>query len=295
MPNKSFPAPISSHSWTTTLSAGHSLALNLIYRAIRPLAWAPFFIGYLLGVGLGNATLNPKAWLGCLTLAFGCISGIAMNNYADRNLDKKARGKDYDLKRNPWATGELTLKHLLSLAIFATAIMGILSYIISPIFLILSSLSWCAGSICYSFPLYLKGKAPFDIICMPIATYIFPFLAGYWLNALTDPPIFQMLSILPFGIDIFIASEVWDIEADKEAGLKTTAVALGKKSEKVRLALKILQMPLTLAMILIFSPKWKVFSLGILITSLIPSYEYLKLQWISFVLLVALILILGAM
>jgi len=272
------------------------MALNLAYRAIRPLAWVAFFIGYLLGVGCGNATLNPKAWLGCLAMAFGCISGMVMNNYADRNLDKKAVGKDINLRKNPWATGELDLQDMLALAISPTIVMVILCYLISPLFLILTIISWVAGSIGYSYPLYLKGKAPWDILCMPIATYLFPFLAGYWLNTMLPFPTLPIILSFTFGIDIFIASEVWDIDADKAAGLKTTAVTLGKeKSEYTRLILKVLQVAFAMMVCLLCPPKWQVYALGMLGTSLIPSYEHLKLQWISFVIFVIGVLIMGAL
>lgn len=270
------------------------MALSLLYRAIRPLAWAPFFIGYLLGVGCGNATLNPKAWIGCVAVAFGCISGVAMNNYVDRNLDKNAIGKDIDLKRNPWATGELAFRHMLALSVVPTILMLTTSYTISPLFLTLNILSWFAGTICYSYPLYLKGKAPFDIICMPVATFIFPFLAGYWLNSLLEFPVLPIMLCFVFGTDIFIASEVWDIDADRYAGLKTTAVILGRlNAKRTRRFLKFAQVAIATIIIVSYPLTWKILAAGITLTTLIPSCKYLKLQWVSFTLLVVVMLLQG--
>ncbi len=195
--------------------------------------WAPMFLGYAAGAevpSFGIQLLPGKLfWINLLsyTLLMGAI--YVVNQIYDRESDlvnNKLFLIPYGIIETRWAW-------------IYSGILVVLSFIIAIVFstsdfVIILFLSGLLGAMYSIPPFQLKGKPFLDALANGIGYGILAYLAG-WASATPVIPL-ALLYSLPlffFVIAVFLNTTVPDIEGDKKANLKTSAVYMGKKNTTI--------------------------------------------------------------
>lgn len=207
--------------------------LTFFYKTSRPKFWSYLFGTFLFGFFAGLREPNPSAlldWKFILLLIFFIFPAnlfiYGVNDLADEDTDKHnpKKGKQENLL-------EKSYKKNLLYGVFLVLIVSItISIIIPEIAIWLISFMILGGA--YSLPPARFKKRPF-IDSLSNIFYAFPGIIGYLINSPSLPSI-QILPILfIFPIAMHLYSAIPDIEADKKAKLKTTAVVLGENSSLI--------------------------------------------------------------
>lgn len=202
--------------------------INFFYKTSRPKFWSYLFGTFLFGFFAGLQEPNPTAlldWSFIILLLFFIFPAnlfvYGVNDLADEDTDKfnPKKGKQENLLKTTHK------KYLLYGVIVVVILSFIISYFIPHIALWLILFMILGGS--YSLPPARFKKRPF-IDSLSNIFYAFPGIIGFLINTPTLPNL-QILPILfIFPVAMHLYSAIPDIEADKKAGLKTTAVLLGK-------------------------------------------------------------------
>ena len=199
-----------------------------LYKTSRPKFWSYTFGTFLVGYFLGINDADPKElldWRFIVFLVFFTFVAnlfvYGVNDLADEDTDK------HNIKK-------VKQEHLLQ-----TSQSGVLKYsIIATIFLsaliafyIPNIRYWLIGFIIlgasYSLPPLRFKMRPF-IDSISNVFYLFPAVIGYLLNQEYLPSFWSWGYIFLFPIAMHLYSAIPDIDADKKAKLKTTAVIFGK-------------------------------------------------------------------
>lgn len=191
-------------------------------------AFAPYPLGFLLGVACANAWA-PKMILAVFSLFLSSCGGHAMNYVADVEVDALAtKVKEKPPWFNPILTGEVSRKKAYLFSIVTVVMSLALAWFVGQIFFLASIAGIIGGIICYSM-FYFKAKPYLDML-LPLTTGFPLFLAGYYLMVPQLPfPFFHIAVMIPLSIVYFLDTVIHDIEFDRKAGLRTTAVFLGQK------------------------------------------------------------------
>ncbi|MDI6886733.1 MAG: UbiA family prenyltransferase [archaeon] len=193
---------------------------------LNPLSYLPYPLAYIIGAGCNNFNspiLNPL-----LAIFFATACGYTLNFIADARsgVDAISRRKDVDLKKNPILTGTVTEKEARKIALVTGLFSVLFILMVQDVFIISClSISGFFSVFCYNI-LYWKAKPFLDILCIPICGGALLFSAG--LQKITID--FFLYGL--FTTSGYLGTELWDIESDKKAGLRTTAVILGKERTK---------------------------------------------------------------
>ncbi|MGQ4833814.1 MAG: UbiA family prenyltransferase [Candidatus Asgardarchaeia archaeon] len=167
-----------------------------------------------------------------ITLSAYFAFTFGINNYYDRHEDIL----EGDQSKNPIAFGNLSTKSALIflLSILTLGILISIIYIrsILPkiIYLLLIFLSWAYSA----HPLRLKSRYLFDVISHGLYFGSLIFLYSYLVlfenlsvNDLLLNPLIYLIFL--YSVSLELRNELEDFEFDKNAGLNTTAVILGKE------------------------------------------------------------------
>jgi 4-hydroxybenzoate polyprenyltransferase len=201
---------------------------NFFYKTSRPKFWSYLFGTFLFGFFAGLQEPNPVAlldWKFILLLTFFIFPAnlfvYGVNDLADEDTDKfnPKKGKQENLLKKSFR------KYLLYGVIVVVILSLIIAYAIPQISLWLIGFMILGGS--YSLPPARFKKRPF-IDSLSNIFYAFPGIIGFLINTPTLPSIEMIPILFIFPVAMHLYSAIPDIEADKKAGLKTTAVLLGK-------------------------------------------------------------------
>jgi len=212
--------------------------LKFVVMAGRPGFWLTSIWFYLLPCGGKWVFREPLFWLGVLyvSLPLGLVI-YGVNDLADRVTDRAnprkgtflfgARGDENELRRLPAA---IVLVQLPFLIIFLLA----LGPKILWWFLVLLALVAI-----YNWPRWGFKNRPF-LDMLNQAGYLLVFVLSSWLAGIPQlsPPSF--LFGLLFAMHSHLLGQIMDIDPDKIAGRRTTAVVLGMIPSKLLLALLLL-------------------------------------------------------
>lgn len=203
---------------------------------VRPIGWAPFLFPLLLGVmgsGLspGQSPFTTLKTVIMLIVAYGPLllgSVYAMNFYADVEADRQSDVKKYFvMSRQPFVTGRVS-KRMGVLFISMLAILGLcLSWMINPTVFALGAVLLFVSYI-YSFPPRLKGVPFADVVANTFCEGFICYGAGW--SAFKDIGSINMtpsIWLILLGASAYLFTELIDIEADRRAGINTTAVFFG--------------------------------------------------------------------
>lgn len=197
----------------------------------RITAWPAYSLTFVISFAVGSydGTSWTSAWIGFLALFSFAGFAFALNFYSDRDTDRYHDGiqKDFNLRRQPMVTGEVTERECKAFCWAALLIAIVLGFLVSSIFGLLVILACFAGGILYSHPkIRLKAKPIGDIICISLLGVLVP-SAGYILGTGELPTPLMMLLWFLVTATGYTASVVSDYEFDLKAGLRTSAVFFG--------------------------------------------------------------------
>lgn len=195
---------------------------------IRPIGWAPFYFPFLLGLIDAGFLSLAKVYLALFIYGPLLAGGIyVLNFYSDIDVDRISKvAKDVEMPKQPFVSGEVSKKEGLILAFILLASGLFLSSLINASVLFVSLLCVFLGVI-YSFPPRLK-QIPFADIITNSSVGVFCYAAG-WLvfRDISGISIYPILWLLFLISSTYLLTVIIDIDGDREAGLKTTAVFLG--------------------------------------------------------------------
>lgn len=201
---------------------------TFLYKTSRPKFWSYTFGTFIVGYFLGIKVADPKElldwrFLVCLVF-FTFVANLfvyGVNDLADEDTDKhniKKRKQENLLVESQ--------RGILRYSVFASIILSVLIAIFIP-----NVRYWLIGFVilgaCYSLPPFRFKMRPF-IDSISNIFYLFPALIGYLLNQASLPSFWSWWYIFLFPIAMHLYSAIPDIDADKKASLKTTAVLFGK-------------------------------------------------------------------
>ena len=205
-----------------------------ILKAARPGFWLTAIWFYLLPVAQQPIWNSPAFWLGVFFVSFPFGLFIyGWNDIVDRENDRRnarkgsflfgALGTDEQLRQLPWI---IALVHLPFVVLFA-------------VWLGPHMLAWYAvllvASGLYNFPRYgFKNFPGVDVLNQ--AAYLLVFYVGSAINHVPQLPWQTMLFGVMFAMHSHLLGEVMDLEPDRLAGRRTTALVLGAVPTKLLIA-----------------------------------------------------------
>ena len=171
---------------------------------------------WIFGIGPGDRRFW---WIAAIMLLVQfSISGL--NEWADADLDRRAH------RRRPIPLGLVSPAAALSVAVVG-AVGAFLLCVLSnlgPFALLLVGVGTACG---WAYDLWLKAT-PLSFVPFAIAFPLMPF----WIGVLTGRPLTSLAILFlggsPLATAIHLADAIPDRDRDREAGLSTLAVALGK-------------------------------------------------------------------
>lgn len=197
----------------------------------RPGLWFPTVWIYLVPFSLtSNFWENYLFWIGLFFVTFPLNYLVyGLNDYNDVHADKLNVRKGNYLFGAKASTQQLA-KVPLKTAVFLTPFFIIFTYFAGlKMFGLL--LFMVAINIVYNFkPFRIKERPPFEIGIQ--IGYVFTAYFSILLNDLPVLPWQTFLYLTLFAFQAHIAGEIMDIDPDKAAGKKTTAVIIGRKNTK---------------------------------------------------------------
>jgi 4-hydroxybenzoate polyprenyltransferase len=218
-------------------AGGTSSADNLfifILKASRPGFWLTAIWFYLLPVAQQPVWSSPAFWLGVFFVSFPFGLFIyGWNDIVDRENDRRnlrkgsflfgALGTDEQLRKLPWI---IALVHLPFVVLFA-------------LWLGPHMLGWYAALLAatglYNLPRYgFKNFPVVDILNQ--AAYLLVFYVSSAINHVPQLPWPTMLFGVMFAMHSHLLGEVMDLDPDRLAGRRTTALVLGAVRTKLLIA-----------------------------------------------------------
>ncbi len=200
--------------------------LLFLLKLSRPRFWlylaGPFAVGYVAGIQslVDFAKGEFVFWLVFFLLPAN-IFLYGINDYFDEDTDKfndKKGDKEVlvNTKQRQWVKSIITIIFLLS---FPLSI--VLPPVAAGVFLIFLFL----GSFYSAPPIRFKARPGLDALSNVL--YIMPGIMGYFLANQTLPSLSIFIAGASWSAAMHLFSAIPDIESDKQAGLKTTAVTVG--------------------------------------------------------------------
>lgn len=213
--------------------------------AARPGFWLTAVWFYLLPCGGVWVFDKPLFWLGLAYVTFPLgllIYGLNdLFDYETDHLNPRkgtylfgARGEREDLARLPWAIG-----------LVQAPFWALFLAVVGPKFLV-----WAAVLVAlialYNFPRWrFKSRPVLDMLNQ--AGYLLVFILSSWLAGLPQLPWPSFVFGLLFAMHSHLLGQIMDVEPDRAAGRKSTAVVFGVVPSKCLLALLIAAEGLLLA------------------------------------------------
>lgn len=203
-------------------------------KVARPALWSTQLWFYLLPLGGQHLIATTPFWLGALYVTFPLgLLLYGWNDWADYETDQLnprkgnwlfgAKLSREQLSRLPWIIAWVQIPFLC----FFTVLVG-------PKFLL-----WIAAALainaCYNLPsLNFKGRPILDALSQ--SGYLLVFVLASWVNDAPQLPWPVYLFGLLFAMHSHLLAEITDIEPDRAAGRRTTAVAIGAANTKLVVA-----------------------------------------------------------
>jgi 4-hydroxybenzoate polyprenyltransferase len=202
-------------------------SMGRVVKFMRIDQWVgAFLISIWIYVILGVPIVQFSTVISLIALVFLFSFAFAINQLSDLDTDIK----NPDKKQLTVASGDMSKKvaRIITLTLAAGGIL--LAIAISYDFLVLS-VGFLLVNIFYSVPPFrFKAKRFLDLIMIGLGLGVFPVLlpwvVGYQLTSSLLPLI---LGVMLFNVSAHCFQMLGDIDADKRAGLKTTAVFFGKE------------------------------------------------------------------
>lgn len=209
--------------------------LRFVIMAARPGFWLTSIWFFLLPCGGVWVFDRPLFWLGVLyvSLPLGLVI-YGCNDLADRETDRLnprkgtylfgARGRDEELRRLPAAIALVQLPFLL---IFLVALgPKILPWLLTLLLLVAL----------YNWPRWGFKNRPF-VDMLNQAGYLLVFVLASWLAGVPQLSAPAFAFGLFFAMHAHLLGQIMDVDPDRRAGRRTTAVVLGVIRAKILLAL----------------------------------------------------------
>ncbi len=222
-------APMPSARVATTITAGQ------LIEVARPALWSTHLWFYLLPLGGYRVLDTVGFWLGAVYVTFPLgLLLYGWNDWADYETDR----------RNP-RKGNLLFGAKLSLAALA-ALPWRIALVQIPFFIGFTwligakFLLWIAAALvvnaCYNLPrLNFKGRPLLDVVSQ--SGYLLVFVLASWANDVPQLPWPVFVFGLLFAMHSHLLAEIVDIEPDRMAGRRTTAVVMGAAGAKLAVAI----------------------------------------------------------
>jgi 4-hydroxybenzoate polyprenyltransferase len=175
-------------------------------------------LGFAWSFGIGWR--DRRFWSVGAIMLLVQFSISAMNEWADADLDQRAG------RQRPIPLGVVSREAALTVAVVGAVGAFLLSALshLGPFALLLIGLGTACG---WTYDLWLK-PTPLSFVPFAIAFPLMP----VWIGALAGRPLPSLLILFlggsPLATAIHLADAIPDRDRDREAGLKTLAVALGK-------------------------------------------------------------------
>lgn len=190
---------------------------------IRIKAWKAYIGMSAFGYAISTDGLNENAVFFLAAMFFYLAFAFAINNCYDTDTDI------HSLKKNPVASGLISRKKAKVIS-YLFALSGLLTVTVFPLESVVIYAFMLILAYLYSAPPRLKVLPPFDMISHGLFFGALIFLFGVSISG-----VFQRLHIA-IAVSIFFYSclfelknHIEDFDADKKAGLKTSATILGGK------------------------------------------------------------------
>jgi|GEM_PF-3204924 len=183
-------------------------------------------LGFAWIFGIGPR--DPRFWSIGAVMLLVQFSISALNEWADADLDRRA-GRQRPIPLGLVSRGvALTVAVVGAVGAFALCVLSNLG----SLALLLVGLGTACG---WAYDLWLKAT-PLSFIPFAIAFPLMPF----WIGGLAGRPLMSLVVLFvggsPLASAIHLADSIPDRDPDREAGLKTLAVALGKPAAEMAAA-----------------------------------------------------------
>ena len=193
----------------------------------RPWFWlylaGPYLVGFAASAQIASYT-NPLFWVFLLYFLFPAnLLLYGVNDVFDQDTDAA----------NPKKGDE---EHLLSsdqtqplfLAVLGISVASLFGFLVLPFAAGVALITFLLFAWAYSTPpVRLKARAFLDSASNVL--YVLPGLVGYYLNTAAPPSALVLIGAAAWTMAMHLYSAIPDIEADRQAGLNTTAVVLGER------------------------------------------------------------------
>lgn len=201
----------------------------LLLQVSRPILWPVLPLVYYLGLHAAHADRSAAALVQLLSLTYPMnLIGCGLNDIYDFDSDRRSerRRKIWGATVGP-ADRTLILRSCLAMV---PLMVGAALYTQNPLN-IAATLMLLVAAWAYSVPpLRLKEHPPLDSLSNGLGFFLLPFVMGYSLGAdLQRMPLkYYLLALAVCGIHALATAA--DDEADRAAGHRTFAVALGRRA-----------------------------------------------------------------
>lgn len=207
---------------------------KFLVMAARPGFWLTAVWFYLLPCGGAWVFDKPLFWLGLVYVTFPLgVLIYGLNDLFDYETDRLnprkgtylfgARGEKDDLARLPWAT------------VFVQAPFWIMFLVAEGLKFLLWAAVLVALTAVYNFPRWrFKSRPVLDMLNQ--AGYLLVFVLSSWLARLPQLPWPSFVFGLLFAMHSHLLGQIMDVEPDKAAGRRSTAVVFGAVPAKCLLA-----------------------------------------------------------
>jgi 4-hydroxybenzoate polyprenyltransferase len=225
--------------------------LEFYFKLLRIKDWRGYFLITTLGFVISKGFLFPiRDIIIFYTLSFFLLAfGFSINDCFDTKEDRLDKDK-----KNPIALKKISLRNGLIFSILLAVLGLALSTVFGMKVFLFCLMSILIGFFYSSPPLRMKSRPWFDLISHGLFAGALLFLIPVLIfsKELTKFHCLIALSIFYFSVILELRNHIEDYEIDKEAGLNTTVVFLGReKSEKLLRYLAVFY-PLTLFPIFLF-------------------------------------------
>lgn len=226
----------------------------------------------ILGISAANGSLNWRFFIVLLANLLAVGFAFMINDIEDAPDDALSTSK---IKRNPVSAGLITPRTARIATLVVCLISGGLFFLLGTWPFILGILTLLLGYLYSHRSVRLKTVAFFDIFSHCLMLAGLQFLCGYftYTSGLTRHWIWPFIFVMAISIYGELYNEIRDIEGDREANLKHTAILLGDRVSHI-LMLTILIMGVLSGII------------SFLIIDLIPLWVFLMMTALAVLLII---------
>ena len=209
-----------------------------LLQVSRPGLWLTAIAFYMLPLGQRPVFHSTAFWLGALYVSFPMgLLLYGWNDIVDYDADRLnprkgtflfgARGTPEQLRGLPLRIALVQVPFLVACSFLAGAK------------ILLCFAGMIAAAALYNWPRYgFKARPPLEILNQ--AGYLFVFLLSSWLNDVPLLPWPTMFFGALFAMHSHVFGEVMDVEPDRTAGRRTTAIVIGRVRAKLLMAILML-------------------------------------------------------